>query len=60
MSPQFIPCANFPNCDRSADKPGEECAECKRKAAKAKADAWRYQGWTRQDERRQLQGKGKK
>jgi hypothetical protein len=58
--PKFIPCANFPNCDRSADKPGDECAECKRKAAKAKADAWKYEGWSRYDEREQLKGKGKK
>ena len=59
--PNYTACDNFPNCQRPAQRDGKLCAECQRRADEQAAAAWKFLGWTRHDERRELQGKkGKK
>lgn len=52
MSPIF--CANEPYCQNYVKRIGELCDACKKKEEKKQKDRWKYAGWTREDERHDL------
>ena len=62
MSPLHIQCSNT-FCTGRAEKLGALCPACQKQAdeqaAKYEANKWRGSGWSRHDEREQLQGKVK-
>lgn len=54
-------CLNFLNCHNLALSDGDFCQECHDRAAQQAQQAWKYEGWTRYDEREaQKNHKGKK